>query len=93
MCIRDRSYAATAEQAAGRQLTPLFDQLLASAGGTHLHLEDLRFYEDGGIGDVYKRQLVILQSGVYLRPQQPCGHVGGANLPLAGALMLSLIHI
>ena len=33
------------------------------------------------------RPLVILQSGVHLRPQQPCGHVGGANLPLAGALM------
>lgn len=30
------SYAATAAQAAGSQLTPLFDQLLASEGGTHL---------------------------------------------------------
>ena len=61
------SYAATAAQAAGSQLTPLFDQLLASEGGTHLHLEDLRFYEDGGIGGAIRGESVTMGSAYFMK--------------------------
>ena len=61
------SYAATAAQAAGSQLTPLFDQLLASEGGTHLHLEDLRFYEDGGIGGTIRGESVTMGSAYFMK--------------------------
>ena len=45
----------------------LFDQLLASEGGTHLHLEDLRFYEDGGIGGTIRGESVTMGSAYFMK--------------------------
>ena len=61
------SYAATVAAAADSQLSPLFDQLLASEGGVHLLLEDLHFYEEGGVGGTIRGETVTMGSAYFMK--------------------------
>ena len=61
------SYAATVAAAADSQLSPLFDQLLASEGGVHLPLEDLHFYEEGGVGGTIRGETVTMGSAYFMK--------------------------
>ena len=61
------SYAATVAAAAGSQLSPLFDQLLAGEGGTHEKLEDLHFYEEGGVGGTIRGETVTIGSAYFMK--------------------------
>lgn len=61
------SYAATLAAASDSQLSPLFDQLLASEGGVHLPLEDLHFYEEGGVGGTIRGETVTMGSAYFMK--------------------------
>lgn len=61
------SYAATVATAAGSQLSPLFDQLLAGEGGVHMKLEDLHFYEEGGVGGTIHGETVTMGSAYFMK--------------------------
>ena len=61
------SYAATVAAAAGSQLSPLFDQLLAGEGGVHEKLEDLHFYEEGGVGGTIRGETVTMGSAYFMK--------------------------
>ena len=61
------SYAATLAGAAGSQLTPLFDQLLANEGGVHMKIEDLHFYEEGGVGGTIHGETVTMGSAYFMK--------------------------
>lgn len=61
------SYAATLAAAADSQLSPLFEQLLASEGGVHLPLEDLHFYEEGGVGGTIRGETVTMGSAYFMK--------------------------
>lgn len=61
------SYAATVARAARSQLSPLFEQLLASEGGFHMELEDLHFYEEGGVGGTIQGETVTMGSAYFMK--------------------------
>lgn len=61
------AYAATVAAAAGSQLSPLFDQLLAGEGGVHEKLEDLHFYEEGGVGGTIRGETVTMGSAYFMK--------------------------
>lgn len=61
------SYAATVAAAAGSQLSPLFDQLLAGEGGAYETLEDLHFYEEGGVGGTIRGETVTMGSAYFMK--------------------------
>ena len=61
------SYAATLAGAAGSQLTPLFDQLLTNEGGVHMKIEDLHFYEEGGVGGTIHGETVTMGSAYFMK--------------------------
>lgn len=61
------SYAASMAQACHSQLTPLFDQLLMAEGGLHLNVEDLHYFEEGGIGGTIHGESVIMGSAYFMR--------------------------
>lgn len=61
------SYAATVAVAADSQLSPLFDQLLAGEGGVHMQLEDLHFYEEGGVGGTIRGETVTMGSAYFMK--------------------------
>lgn len=61
------AYAATAARAAGSQLQPIFDQLLSGEGGTYCTYEDLRFYEEGGVGITIRGESVTMGSEYFMK--------------------------
>ncbi len=61
------SYAASMTRACNSQLHPLFEQLLTAEGGTHLPVEDLHFFEEGGIGGTIHGESVIMGSAYFMR--------------------------
>lgn len=61
------SYAATAAKAAGSQLQPIFEQLLASEGGAHCPYDDLFFYEEGGVGITIRGESVTMGSAYFMK--------------------------
>ena len=61
------SYAATVTRAAGSPLEGVFDQLLASEGGGRRHLDDLHFYEEGGVGGTIRGETVIMGSAYFMK--------------------------
>ena len=63
------SYAATMCQACRSQLTPLFDQLLSSEGGTYQPLSEFRFLEDGGVSGTIHGETVTMGSAAFMRRQ------------------------
>ncbi len=61
------SYAASVAQACHSQLTPLFDQLLMAEGGLHLAVEDLHYFEEGGVGGTIHGESVTMGSAYFMR--------------------------
>jgi|GEM_PF-150425 len=61
------SYAASITQACHSQLHPLFEQLLAAEGGTHLPVEDLHYFEEGGVGGTIHGESVTMGSAYFMR--------------------------
>lgn len=61
------SYAATVTRAAGSPLEDLFEQLLASEGGGRRRLDDLHFYEEGGVGGTIRGETVIMGSAYFMK--------------------------
>ena len=61
------SYAASVAQACHSQLTPLFDQLLMAEGGLHLTVEDLHYFEEGGVGGTIHGESVLMGSAYFMR--------------------------
>lgn len=61
------SYAASITQACHSQLHPLFEQLLAAEGGTHLPVEDLHYFEEGGVGGTIRGESVTMGSAYFMR--------------------------
>ncbi|MBQ2062406.1 MAG: hypothetical protein II458_06990 [Oscillospiraceae bacterium] len=61
------SYAASMAQACHSQLTPLFDQLLLAEGGLHLTVEDLHYFEEGGVGGTIHGESVTMGSAYFMR--------------------------
>ena len=64
------SYAATVAKAAESQLQPIFEQLLASEGGTYCPYEDLHFYEDGGVGITVQGESITMGSEYFMRKRK-----------------------
>ncbi len=63
------SYAASVTQACHSQLHPLFEQLLTAEGGTHLPVEDLHYFEEGGVGGTIRGESVTMGSAYFMRKQ------------------------
>lgn len=61
------SYAATVTRAAGSPLEGVFEQLLASEGGGRRRLDDLHFYEEGGVGGTIRGETVIMGSAYFMK--------------------------
>ena len=61
------SYAASISQACHSQLTPLFDHLLMAEGGFHIPVEDLHFFEEGGVGGTIHGESVTMGSAYFMR--------------------------
>jgi hypothetical protein len=61
------SYAATLARDSGSQLSPLFEQLLTGEGGFHVDLQDLHFYEEGGVGGTVDGESVIMGSAYFMK--------------------------
>ena len=61
------SYAASVAQACHSQLTPLFDQLLMAEGGLHLTVENLHYFEEGGVGGTIHGESVTMGSAYFMR--------------------------
>lgn len=61
------SYAASITQACHSQLHPLFEQLLTAEGGTHLTVEDLHYFEEGGVGGTIHGESVTMGSAYFMR--------------------------
>jgi len=61
------SYAASMTQACHSQLYPLFEQLLTAEGGDHLPVEDLHYFEEGGVGGTIHGESVTMGSAYFMR--------------------------
>jgi hypothetical protein len=61
------SYAASMTKACHSQLHPLFEQLLTAEGGTHLPVEDLHYFEEGGVGGTIRGESVTMGSAYFMR--------------------------
>lgn len=61
------SYAASMSQACHSQLTPLFDHLLMAEGGFHIPVEDLHYFEEGGVGGTIRGESVTMGSAYFMR--------------------------
>jgi len=61
------SYAATMAHASESGLARLFDELLASEGGTPETLTDLNFYEEGGVGGTIHGETVLFGTSSFCR--------------------------
>lgn len=61
------AYAAALIEADGSGLAPLFVQLLASRNGPHYDVQELRTYENGGIGAIVEDQAVLAGSISFLK--------------------------
>jgi hypothetical protein len=61
------SYAASMTQACHSQLQPLFEQLLTAEGGVHMAVEDLHYYEEGGVGGTIHGESVTMGSAYFMR--------------------------
>ena len=61
------SYAASMSHACHSQLTPLFDQLLIAEGGFHIPVEDLHYFEEGGVGGTIHGESVTMGSAYFMR--------------------------
>ena len=68
------SYAATMAHASESGLSRLFDNLLASDGGFREQVEDVDFYEEGGIGGRIHGETVLFGTAGFMRKR-------GVNLP------------
>lgn len=64
------SYAATVAHAARSQLDTLFEQQLASEGGFRQMIDDLHFYEEGGVGGTIHGESVIMGSAFFMKKQK-----------------------
>ena len=61
------SYAASMTKVCSSQLSPLFEQLLVAEGGVHLPVEDLHYYEEGGVGGTIHGESVTMGSAYFMR--------------------------
>lgn len=61
------SYAATVAHCAHSQLTDLFAQQLAAEGGFRYTMENLQFYEEGGVGGTIRGESVLMGSAYFMR--------------------------
>ena len=61
------SYAATVTRAAQSQLAPIFDQLLMSEGGHYEKLQDLHYYEEGGVEGTIHGETVTMGSAYCMK--------------------------
>ncbi len=61
------SYAATVTRAAQSQLAPIFDQLLMSEGGHYETLQDLHYYEEGGVEGTIHGETVTMGSAYCMK--------------------------
>ena len=61
------SYAASVAHACHSQLTPLFDHLLMEEGGFHIPVEDLHYFEEGGVGGTIHGESVTMGSAYFMR--------------------------
>ena len=61
------SYAASITREAHSQLNPLFEQLLTAEGGFHQEVEDLHYYEEGGVGGTIEGESVTMGSAYFMR--------------------------
>ena len=61
------SYAASVAKASGSILQPAFDRLLASEGSGYEEVQDLRYYEDGGVECLIQGERVIMGSAYCMR--------------------------
>ncbi|MBO4854773.1 MAG: hypothetical protein J5482_06545 [Oscillospiraceae bacterium] len=61
------SYAASMTLESHSQLFPLFEQLLTAEGGSHLTVEDLHYYEEGGVGGTIRGESVTMGSAYFMR--------------------------
>ncbi len=68
------SYAATMAHASESGLSRLFDNLLASDGGFRERVEDVDFYEEGGVGGRIHGETVLFGTAGFMRKR-------GVNLP------------
>ena len=61
------SYAASMTKVCSSQLSPLFEQLLVAEGGLHLPVEDLHYFEEGGVGGTIRGESVTMGSAYFMR--------------------------
>ena len=61
------AYSAALIEADGSGLAPLFAQLLASRNGPHFDVQQIRAYENGGIGGIVEDQAVLAGSMSFLK--------------------------
>ncbi len=61
------AYAASVSHAAQSPLYPIFEQLLASEGGGRKKVEDLHYYEEGGVGGTIYGETVIMGSAYFMK--------------------------
>ena len=61
------SYAASMTKVCNSQLSPLFEQLLIAEGGFHLPVEDLHYFEEGGVGGTIHGESVTMGSAYFMR--------------------------
>ncbi len=61
------SYAATVTRAAQSQLAPIFDQMLMSEGGHYEELQDLHYYEEGGVEGTIHGETVTMGSAYCMK--------------------------
>ena len=86
------SYAASMTLASHSQLFPLFEQLLTAEGGRHLTVEELHYYEEGGVGGTIRGESVTMGSAYFMRKKHVALPQGlklktGVFLAVDGALI------
>ncbi len=61
------SYAATVTRATQSQLAPIFEQMLLSEGGQYEELQDLHYYEEGGVEGTIHGETVTMGSAYCMK--------------------------
>ena len=64
------SYAAAVTKEAGSQLSSLFGQLLSCEGGFVAEVQDLHYYEEGGVGCTIDGESVTMGSAYFMRSRK-----------------------